>query len=777
MRAALRWIRADLASHRLPALLVVLATAGVSAALLLAGALLNNVTGPWQRQFARADGAHVWIETRTDHADTALARLPGITAVGGPYDTTAATLTGRNGRPVTGPELPLSLRATDPGPPAVSAPLPVAGGRLDAARPDGIVLEHSLASAAWARPGDRLTLRGPDGRSHTLTVLGIADSPDRARYPDLRPGLAWVLPGTLDTVQPTAALRGHAVGLRLAHPADADYTAQRAVTTLGGDVTRVATWTDARDSHERESRPAGLLLGLCGLAALAAAALAVAGAAAGRISSRLGDIATLKALGFTPAGIARMFVAQHLLLAAAGLLIGGAGALAAAALLPALAPDPGVTATPWALARAVFGSGPLALLAAPACLVTVAAASALPALRAARIPAVPPAEGEPAQDRPPRPARLALLRRLPPALVLGVRGAVRGLGRTAATALRIAVPVLACTLALTAWSTLDGLGRTATAGSAAALTVRAAGPDDPLPAALAADPAVSGVHPGADREALAPGQSATVTLRALGTTDRPYPFDVVEGRPVRATGEAVAGQGALDLLGIRVGQWARVTTDGTPRILHVVGRVVEPDRGGRIVSTGLDTLADATTTDPRPDYWTLTLRPGADADQVSAALAAAFPGRLDVRPTTAPFAGLATVRAAVVGLVALLALITLAELLTVAAVALRAHRRDLALLRTIGLTPRQAMALVVTRCATVALLGGLLGAALGVPLALALIDAQGAATGVGAGLAHPPSAAALTTLVTAAVLTAAAAAALPALRAAREPAGEVLHRI
>ncbi|MEV6207813.1 FtsX-like permease family protein [Kitasatospora sp. NPDC051914] len=778
MRAALRWIHADLAANRLPALLVVLATAGVSAALLLAGALLNNVTGPWQRQFARADGAHVWIETRTEHADTALALLPGVTAIAGPYPTATATVTARNGQPVTGPALPLALRAADPQPPAVSTPLPSSGSWLDTAHPDGIVLEHSLAAAAWARPGDLLTLRGPDGQVHTLTVRGIADSPDRARYPDLRPGLAWVLPGTLDAVQPAAERRGHAVGLRLAHPADADYTAQRAVTALGGDtVTRVATWTDARDSHERESRPAGLLLGLCGLAALAAAALAVAGAAAGRIGARLGDIATLKALGFTPAGITRMFVLQHLLLAGAGLFLGGIGALTAAALLPALAPEPGVSTTPWSLWQAVFGSGPLAVLAAPACLLTVALASALPALRAARVPAVPPADGEPAADRPPRPARLALLRRMPPALVLGVRGAVRGRSRTALAAVRIAVPIVACTLALTAWSTLDGLGRTATAGSPATLTVRAAGPADPLPAALAADPAVSGVHPGAEREALAPGQSATVTLRALGTTDRPYPFDVVEGRPVRAVNEAVAGQGALDLLGIRVGQWARVTTDGTPRILHVVGRVVEPDRGGRIVSTALDTLADAATADPQPDYWTITLRPGADPGRVSTALATAFPGRLDVRPTSAPFTGLATLRAAVVGLVALLALITLAELLTVAAAALRAHRRDLALLRTIGLTPRQAMALVVTRCATVALLGALLGTAVGVPLALALIDAQGAATGVGAGLAHTPSAAALAALVLAAVAAAAGTAALPALRAAREPAGEALHRI
>ncbi|MFI6444336.1 FtsX-like permease family protein [Kitasatospora sp. NPDC050543] len=781
MRAALRWIRADLRSHRLPALLVVLATAGTVAALLLAGALLDTVGGPWQRQFARADGVHVWVETRSEHADTALATLPGVTGVAGPYPTAIVDLTGRDGTPVTGPPLALGLRAADPEPAALSHPLQATGSWLGPAHPDGVVLERSLAASAWVRTGDRITVRGTDGREHALTVLGTADSPDRARHPDLRPGLGWVLPGTLDLVQPDAGRQGHAVGLRLAHPADADYIAQRAVNALGGDqVTHVATWTDARDSHERETRPVGLLLGLCGLAALLAAALAIAGAAGGRVRARRGDIATLKALGFTPAGITRMFVLQHLLLAGLGLAV---GALAAAVLLPAFVPDPGGSSAPWNgwsawnAWHAVLGTGPVAALAALACLGTVALAAAVPALRAARVPALPPPEGTHGEDRPPRAARLALLRHLPPALVLGVRAALRGRGRTALAAGRLAVPVIACTLALTTWSTLDGLDRAATGGRHSAdLTVRATPGPDPLPAELTADPDIADVHPGAEREALAPGQSATVTLRALGTTARPYPFQVVQGRPIRATNEAVAGQGALDLLGVQVGQWARVTTDGTPRILHVVGRIVEPDRGGRIVSVTMETLADADAPAAQPDFYSVTLRPGADARQVRAALATAHPGRLDVRPVQ-PFAELGTLRAAVAGLVALLALITLAELLTVASAALRAHRQDLALLRTIGLTPRQATALVVTRSAAVALLGVLLGAAVGVPLAVALIDGQGAATGIGAGLAHAPSALALTALIAAAVTAAAGATTLPALRAAHEPPGDVLHRL
>ncbi|MFD0527881.1 hypothetical protein ACFQ1I_13180 [Kitasatospora arboriphila] len=300
MRAALRWIRADLASHRLPALLVVLATAGVSAALLLAGALLNNVTGPWQRQFARADGAHVWIETRTDHADTALARLPGITAVGGPYDTTAATLTGRNGRPVTGPELPLSLRATDPGPPAVSAPLPVAGGsrrrpprrhrpgtlprlrRLGPPRRPAHPARARRAQSHPHRPRHRRQPRPrPLPRPAARTRLGTARHP-RHRAADRRPARPRRRPA------PRAPRRR-----RLHRPARRHHPRRRRHPRRHLDRrprlprTREPTRRPAaRPVRPRRPRRRGPRRRR---------------AAAGRISSRLGDIATLKALGFTPA--------------------------------------------------------------------------------------------------------------------------------------------------------------------------------------------------------------------------------------------------------------------------------------------------------------------------------------------------------------------------------------------------------------------------------------------------------------------------------------------
>ncbi|MFC9331186.1 FtsX-like permease family protein [Kitasatospora sp. NPDC057015] len=767
MRATLRWICADLRSHRLPAALVVLATAGTVTALLLAGTLLDHVSGPWQKQFARANGAHVWIETGAGDAEAVRNAVGGVTGVAGPWRTATATLVARNGHPASTTRLPLGLRSAAVDQPEVSRPLLTAGRWLDPVVPDGVVLERSVAAAGWAGPGDHLTVRDAHGLPHELTVLGVADSPDRPGYPDVSPGLAWTLPAGLDLIEPRRADQGHVLGLRLADPSDADYAAQRAVTELGGgNVTRVATWLEARASHERERRLVGRLLGLSGPAALFAAALAVAGAAGGRIRSRIGDIATLKAVGFTPAGVTRLFILQHALLAAAGFVLGVAAAAVLVRLLPTAGAEP--PGAPW---QAVPGGAPAALAAGALCLGTVALAGAAPALRAARVVPVPPADGGPAPSRPPKPARLALLRAVPPAVLLGIRSAISRPGHAALVVARLAVPIAACTVALATWSTVDGLAR-----APGELTVRATDGTLPPPSGLLGLPGVAAVHLGTESEPLAPSQAATVTLRGLGTSAQPYPFKVVEGRGIRATGEAVAGQGALDLLGIRVGEWARITTDGTPRILHVVGRVTEPERAGRVVSVALDSL-DPVDGSAEADRLMLMLRPGADPEQVRAGLRAAWGDRLDVRRESGPFDQAGGLYLAVVGLVALLAVITLAEVLTLSSAALRAYRHDLALLRTIGLTPRQAVGLVVTRCAMLAAAGAVLGTTVGAAVGVRLIDGQGRASGVGAGIARVPSLWSL--LLTGAVVVGAAAAAvaLPALRAARTPPGELLHRI
>ena len=772
MRATLRWAHADLRSHRGEALFSVLATAGIITALLLATALFSYAANPWQRVFTQSVGAHVWLHTGA-HTEAGeldrLARMEGVTDSAGPYDTARLTAESRGGRAA------VELRGAAAEPPRTGRPLLTQGSWLTDSARDGVVLESSLASALWAEPGDTLTLPGTGRSARTLTVLGVADTADPRYQPGERPGLGWVLPATLDRITTATDQRGQVIGLRLDDPGDTNFAVQRAVTLLGADgVTQVSQWQQARDDAQSDDRLLGTLLATFGVGALLAAALAVAGAISGRVRGQLRDISILKAIGFTPGQVVRIFLVQHVAFALLGAFLGVA--------LVQLLGDrfPGRLGEVVGIWRDLPGHTAATLLVPTGAVLFIGAATSLAAWRAGRVPPVPVARAAvPPAARMSRVARTALGWRLPPALVLGWRAAFHQRGRSFATIARLTLPLLLITVALSAWATLDRVGsRPADLGLATALTARATDDLDEIQTAriLAADPDVTAVHPGAEVAALAPGQTGTLTLRGLGSDAEPYPFAVVEGRAPTEPDEAVAGQGLLDQLDLRVGDWVRLTVEGSPQILHVVGRTIEPERGGRVITTSLDTLRER---DPRlsPDSYHVELRDGAAPATVSEHLVERSDGRLEIREPTSPVEGLLAMRGVLLGLIGVLALIGLTELLTAIAAGIKDRERDLLAWKAIGLTPRQITAVIVTAVGLTALVAAMAGTTLGTLVGHWLIDAQGRASGIGAGLAVGPPLWALLVVAGSAVAGALALSVLPAVRVAHRRLADTLSAV
>ncbi|MFE6618615.1 ABC transporter permease [Streptomyces sp. NPDC057740] len=759
MRATLRWAHSDLRTHRGEALFLVLATAGIVVSLLLATALFGYATNPWQRVFTQAHGAHVWLHTGPSADTGKLADLEGVDSVAGPYPTSSTTLASR------GTRASVELRGT-PERPTVGRPLLTSGHWLDPANPDGVVLETRLARALLAAPGDTLTLPGTD---RSLTVLGIADSAEPRYRPGEQPGLVWA---------PPSAVRdpgGQVIGLRLTDPDDTDYAVQRAVTVLGaGAVSEVSTWKQGRAEAQGDNRLLGQVLGLFGLGALIAAGLAVHGAIGTRIRGHLRDISVLKAIGFTPGQVVRVFLLQHLAYALLG-------AVAAASVLQALG-----SRIPGRLGDAVgvwqgLPGHTLALVVVPVgAVLLIGATTGLAAWRAGRVPPVPVSRpAAPLGGRLSGVARGALGLRLPPALVLGWHRAFTRRPRSLATVARLALPLLLIVVAMGAWTTIERFdSRPEQIGLPTSLTAHA---DSGLAerdtrALLERDPQVAAAYPGVEVAALVPGQTATIALRGLGTHADPYPYTLAEGRPAQGRDEAVAGQGLLELLDVRVGDWVRMTVGDQPQILHIVGRSIEPENAGRVISTSLDTLRE---NDPGlgPTLYELRLDPGADPARVADRLSTAGHGSLDVHAVPNPADGLSPLRGVVVGLIVVLALIGLIELLTAIGGTVRESERDLLALKAIGLSPRQITAITVTSTACTALAAVVIATALGAPLAHWLIDAQGRSSGIGAGIAQGPPLALLLLLGAAAVLGAAALAALPASRAARRRLADTLSAV
>ncbi|QIY53304.1 FtsX-like permease family protein [Streptomyces sp. RPA4-5] len=772
MRAAARWTQAHLTAHRPAAVLTALATAGITISLLLATALFAYAADPWQRAFTQSSGAHVWIHTQGGAPAGSLAGLDEVRATSGPFRTVRTTASLQPGDARATLELRGAAKR-----PATAAPQIVAGRWLDAhtdagtdaGATQGIVLESSVARAMWAKPGDTIVL---SGFAAHLRVVGVADTAEVTFRAGETPGVAWVLPATLDASDAGRDQHGRTIGLQLGDPADTDYVVQRAVTRLGADqITDVSTWRQAKAAAEGDNQLLGRLLGLFGLGALLAAALAVGGAISTRIRGHLRDISILKAIGFTPGQVVRMFVALHLGLALLGVALGALLTQVVGTLVP------GRIGEAIALWRQLPGHAWLTLVISGGVVTFIGAATCLAAWRAGRVPPVPVARAATAAGgRASALTRRALGLRVPPALVLGWRGAFHRPLRSSAAVARLAVPLLLITIALGAWTTLDRFSsHPENVGLPAALTARSDTLDDRELRQLLGSQREMTAYPGAEVQALVPGQTGTITLRGLGTDARPYPGAVVEGRAAHGSDEAVAGQGLLDLLDARVGDWVRMTVAGQPHVLHIVGRSIETTDGGRVVSTTLDTLREGDSDDPapradappRPDFYQLVLHPGADPDSAREALSKASGGRLEVRETPNPADQLSAVRAVSVGLIAVLTLIGLVELATTVGAGVRDRSRDLLALRAVGLTPRQITAVIVSATAFITLAAALAGTTLGVLASQWLINLQGRASGWGAGIAQRPAPGILLLVIVVAVLIAATAAVLPAARAAR----------
>jgi len=770
MRGTLRWARADLRARRGQALVTVAVVAGVVAALFLATMLLQGAVNPWQQLFARTRGADVLIYFQHGTNTTDLRYVAGIEQTGQPYQAASATL--EQGAEKS----PVEVRAMTPKLPAMSAPAVVSGTWLRSSAPEGAVLEASFAQAVHAGVGDWIMVDGIDGTSVWMRVIGLADTADQGFYPQWTPGLIWVQPRLLSQVEPNPSETQEIVGLRL-YDTSAVATGQVVQTIWNlyngsgenSAVERYSTWQQVKDSMASNDRLLGLLLALFGIIALAAAPCAIANVTAGRVLVQRQDIAMLKALGFTPGQVVRMLLAEQTLLGAAG---AGLGLLAARIMTSpefVRLPD----GTPVGLAPL---SGAWMTLIGLGTVLTVAVATVIPAWWAGRVSPVAAVRPSPPRGHLSLISRLGLLVHLPAALVLGARDSLTRRLSAALTVFGLAIPMVMITIALTCWSTIDGFtGDPGKIGLASAVTVSQGGLDSKQMLALIGhDDQVLASYPGAQFVTLLPGDNGTFIARAMGTSSRPYPFLAVQGRMFHAPNEAVAGQGFLDLLHIRVGAWIYPTIDGVPVILHIVGRTIEPDNNGDVLDFGLDALNEAGSAPPQLTYH-LVLKPGVAAAAARARLLAGSGDQLDVQVVANPASGLRVIQLVIAISVVILGVIGLASLLTATVVGMRDHRHEVGVLAAMGLTPRQVMATLAVNTMILTAVGVTGGTVAGLVLAPRLINMQGQTSGIGSGIAVSLSAAAIAEILAVALATAAAAALILARRTTRNAGSAHLH--
>jgi len=292
---------------------------------------------------------------------------------------------------------------------------------------------------------------------------------------------------------------------------------------------------------------------------------------------------------------------------------------------------------------------------------------------------------------------------------------------------------------------------------------------------IAADPDVAAVIE--SRIAVATAVTADrvpLTLYSLASVDRPAGIVVVQGRMAASPSEVVLGSESAAALRAAIG--SRVVLDGGrgPSPMTVTGIGFLPESwqnghasGGWVTATGFDALVDTF----NAALAFVELRAGADPTTVRNRLNHSVVVRedralsLEQGPPPHRIGELKRARGLPLALSAFLAVLAVGSVGHALAAAVRRRRRDLAVLRAVGMTRRQARALVVTQAEILAATGLVFGVPPGLAVGRQLWRLVAEATPVQ--YVQPAAAGTLLLLVPVTLLTGALLAAWPARRAAR----------
>jgi putative ABC transport system permease protein len=699
-------------------------------ALVLALGLLSASSSPFDRAFDQQHGAQVVATfNRATVSDTQLAETAGrsgVTASAGPFPDVVVEVS------------PPSSAGFGLGtiPPVPPGPLSVVGR----ASPTGAVDDVDLWSGQWATSPGQIVLDRPDlvsgrpslllGRTvhlsggQDLTVVGVAYSLSESAG-------AWVAPAEVAALHPT----GWEMLYRFQNAATAAQVRGDVASVKAGLPHGALVGSQSYLSLEQEYATTGAgpyvpFLFAFGILALVVAVVIVANVVSGTVVSGLRQIGMMKALGYTPRQVLWVYLLMTLLPATLGCILGAAvGTLASKPLLSQA--DQGIGLRPSGVSLWV---NVVVVLGLPAVVVLAAVAAAW---RAKRLPAAQAisAGAAPAAGRGLRTQRALAGTRLPRAVSLGLGFPFARPARTMLTVATLVLGVTTVTLATGLTSTAVKYGNlqehsgsvqlTATVGNGpgqgAARVVNGPG-QGPAPVSAASDrhleqllrslPGIRTVTANLLATAEVVGSNQSVNVDFVRGDSSSVGYVIVKGHWIDAAGQAVVGPGFLKDRDLSVGDRLTLSVGGATATVTIVGEtwsydsdgmladwhtanVLEPGRGAVLYDIGLTSGTNLTT-------YVSTLR------QADPSLLVLPNTSLNTAATLiAGFSSLFTV---------LLAIVAALGVLNTVLLTVRERRRDLGMLKSIGMTPRQVTAMMVTSVAAL----GLIGSGIGVPFGIVL---------------------------------------------------------
>ncbi|MFD3679391.1 FtsX-like permease family protein [Streptomyces sp. NPDC058613] len=767
MSAVWRASRAAVKRRRVQTFVIGLVVLCSTTTVLLALGLVAAASDPFDRAYAAQRGAHavaVFDTAKVSREELArTARQPGVEAAAGPFDQVVL-------------DIPDGLVWT-------------VGGRLTVvgrADPAGPVDRVELLAGRWVTaPGEIVVswpiqgtpspemlgteLKQPGG--HTLTVVGFADSMSKS-------ATAWVSPGQAAALHPTSAQMLYRF-TDASTPDRLDAALAKATAGLPGDaLSEERTWLALKRAFSAQADAFLPFMTLFGALGLLVSALIVGNVVSGAVVSGHRHIGVLKAIGFTPNQVVGVYLTMMAVPAVAGSVLGTllGGALAEPVLRTAFsgvetgrASVDGVSA--WVYAVCLTGMPALVLLCA-----------LVPALRAHRLSAARAisAGSTPRAGRGLRVQRFLGSTRLPRPVSLGLGQPFARPARTLLTLAAIALGVTTVTLSTGLTGTMLAMGDAGRGDGGPAVTVEIGTVGNHRTPPWLSDARIE------ERLRSLPG-AATVRARGLAKVtlagqaqpafayfhrgdNAAYAHELARGRLPDAAGEIVAGPSFLTERGLDLGDRVVLELNGGRISATVVGELVTGN--ARALEASWRTL-ERLAPDTRAISYAVRLAPGTDARAYAEAVEAADPGlSASVQDSgsavAATVVGFSTVFTVLLALVASLGVFNTVLLNT------RERRRDLGMLKSIGMTPRQVVAMTVTSVAGVGAVGGLLGIPLGIAAHRFLVDNIGVVAFPAAmkDVWHAPQ---LAGMFLAGVMIAVLGSLVPARSAARMTIASALH--
>jgi putative ABC transport system permease protein len=774
MSAVLRKTLADLRRRKVQTAVIALVVFLSSLTATLALTLLVETDAPFDRAFNQVQGAHLFVtfdaSRVTESQVQATRSLAAVSAAAGPWVLTPASIAFPDGRTRV---IPVAGRDQAGG--AVDR-LTLDAGRFVQRRGE-VVLSRQLSDETGLGVGDSLA-PGNDSPLPSLRVVGVATGLGSE-------AAAWVVPGQLPPTPTAQVPQQYLMAYRLRQASTAAQITS-AIAAISASVPADAVidssnYLDAKLNADRTTAVMiPFLLAFSGFALLASV-LIIANLVGGAVIAGTREIGILKSVGFTPSQVIRVFAGQMLIPAGVGCLLGvPAGVLLSQPFLSDTAHAFGLPRT--------FGIAPGAdLLGLLVILLVVIATTVLASLRAGHQSAAAAiaAGTAPSSGGGARLARLA--GRLPSsrALTLGLGESFARPVRSAMTVAAILIGVATVTFALGLHESLMMVASALTRDRQVQVQVyrEAVGKsssgnglsEEQATALIAAQPGTARFVGVGHADVSIPGAGHPVPVFAYRGDASWLGYQMIHGRWFAAAGEAVAPTAFFTRTGHHLADAITASVYGRPVRITLVGEIFDQQADNVILRTGIGTLPGRTA------IWNyeIQLRSGTDPARYAAAIESAGPGlSARINRENGIDTAFLLINSVLAGLALVLALIASAGVFNTVVLNIREKARDIAILKAIGMTPRQVVAMVLASMAVLGILGAVVGIPVGIVLHRNILIVMGqiaTSTGIPDAFFRVFGPALLLCLAAAGIVIAMLGALLPAQWAARARVTEVLQ--